>query len=160
MPTEQMTEALSIVSSWNPEWKPPCFMTDYSEAEIGAIRTVFPSCQTYLCVFHQEQSWERWVKERKHGLSSEDGDILLSLLRDCTQAPSPTTAGHPIDQVYLQQVEILKNYKVCKTNQQVQEWLETKWLSQSKVRFVHIYLHVSLSCMMLLTTCTYVHMYM
>ena len=66
--TKQITEAHSIVSSWNPEWKPPCFMTDYSEAEIGAIGTVFPSYQTYLCDFHRKQSWERWVKERKHGL--------------------------------------------------------------------------------------------
>ena len=45
---EQITEALGILSSWNPEWKPQFFMTDYSEAEIGAIKSVFPMCQTYL----------------------------------------------------------------------------------------------------------------
>ena len=30
---DQIAEALSILSSWNPEWPPPYFMTDYSEAE-------------------------------------------------------------------------------------------------------------------------------
>ena len=80
--TEQIAEALKIVSLWNPEWKPPYFMTDYSKAEIGAIRDVFPSCKVYLCDFHREQAWERWVKDRKHGLSPDEGDTLLSLLRD------------------------------------------------------------------------------
>ena len=56
---DQIAEALSIISSWNPEWKPPFFMTDYSEAEMGAISTVFPTCQIYLCDFHREQAWER-----------------------------------------------------------------------------------------------------
>ena len=31
---EQIAEALKILSSWNPKWQPPYFMTDYSEAEI------------------------------------------------------------------------------------------------------------------------------
>ena len=77
---DQIAEALSILSSWNREGQPPYFMTDYSEAEIGAITTVFPNCQIYLCDFHKEQSWERWTKDRKHGLSSDDAKVLLSLL--------------------------------------------------------------------------------
>ena len=27
---EQILEALRVVQSWNPDWKPPYFMTDYS----------------------------------------------------------------------------------------------------------------------------------
>ena len=72
---ENISEALSIVLSWNPKWNPPYFMTDYSEAEIGAIETTFPSCKVYICDFHREQCWERWVKERKHGLTTNDADI-------------------------------------------------------------------------------------
>ena len=30
---EQIAEALAIIKNWNPEWSPPFFMTDYSEAE-------------------------------------------------------------------------------------------------------------------------------
>ena len=87
--TEQITEALEILSSWNPEWNPKFFMTDYSEAEIGAITSVFPLCQTYLCDFHREQAWERWTKDRKHGLSTENAEMLLCLLRNCAHVPSP-----------------------------------------------------------------------
>ena len=78
--TEQIIEALKILLSWNKDWRPPYFMTDYSKAEISAINTVFPTCKVYLCDFHREQSWECWVKERKHGLTSEEGDLLLSFL--------------------------------------------------------------------------------
>ena len=79
---EQISEALHILSSWNPSWQPPHFTVDYSEAEIEAIQRTFPACKIYLCDFHREQAWERWVKDKKHGLSSEDGSILLDLLRD------------------------------------------------------------------------------
>ena len=74
---EQISEALHILSSWNPLWQPPHFMVDYSEAEIEAIQRTFPACKIYLCDFHREQAWERWVKDKKHGLSSEDGSICL-----------------------------------------------------------------------------------
>ena len=98
---DQIAEALSILSSWNPEWKHPFFMTDYSEAEMGAITTVFPTCQIYLCDFHREQAWERWTKE-KHGLSADDAEVLLSLLRDCAHAPSPTNTELPVDHHFQQ----------------------------------------------------------
>ena len=35
---EQIAEALKILSSWNPKWQPPYFMTDYSEAEIEFVK--------------------------------------------------------------------------------------------------------------------------
>lgn len=62
-------------------------MSDYSEAELGAIEQEFPQCKAYLCDFHREQAWERWVRDRKHGLNHADADTLLSLLRDCAWAP-------------------------------------------------------------------------
>jgi len=34
---KQISEVLQILQNWNLDWKPPCFMTDYSDAEIGAI---------------------------------------------------------------------------------------------------------------------------
>ena len=73
--TDQIAKALSILSSWNPEWKPPFFMTNYSEAKMGAIT---PTCQIYLCDFHREQAWEWWTKEQKHGLSADDAEVVLS----------------------------------------------------------------------------------
>lgn len=130
---EQITEALGILSSWNPEWKPQFFMTDYSEAEIGAIKSVFPMCQTYLCDFHREQSWERWTKERKHGLSADNAELLLCLLRNCAHAPSPTDTSLPSDKYYQEHVKVLKESKIWSQNAHVRDWLQSKWLSIPKV---------------------------
>ena len=48
----QISEALKVLTQWNPSWKPAFFMTDYSDAEMTAIEKVFPECKTYLCDFH------------------------------------------------------------------------------------------------------------
>ena len=57
--SEKMQEALDILKSWNPQWQPNFFMTDFSEAEIQAITVSFPSTTIYICDFHHEQAWER-----------------------------------------------------------------------------------------------------
>ena len=49
-------------------------MTDYSEAELVVLEEVFPTTTVYLCDFHREQAWERWVKDHKHGLSQSDAE--------------------------------------------------------------------------------------
>ena len=54
--TEQIIEALKIISSWNTDWSPLYFMMDYSEAEVSTINIVFPTCKVYLCDFHRDQS--------------------------------------------------------------------------------------------------------
>jgi len=93
---EQISEALRVLSDWNPEWKPPYFMTDYSDAVVGTIESTFPGCRVHLCDFHREQAWEQWVKDRKHGLSPVDGEVLFELLRKCATA-SPAV-GVPAQQ--------------------------------------------------------------
>ena len=35
-------EALRIISQWCPEWKPKSVMSDFSEAQIAAVKAVFP----------------------------------------------------------------------------------------------------------------------
>jgi len=106
---ENISEARSVLLSWNPNWNPPFFMTDYSDAEIGAIEMVFPSCKVYICDFHREQCWERWVKDRKHGLSSHEADTLLSFLRDIANSPSPTSPDLSVDYHYQKHVDSLKS---------------------------------------------------
>ena len=39
------------------------------DAEISALECCFPDTIVYLCDFHPEQAWERWVKDGKHGLT-------------------------------------------------------------------------------------------
>ena len=46
--TEELVEALNILKSWNPQWNPPFFLCDYSEAEISAIERSFPGITVYV----------------------------------------------------------------------------------------------------------------
>ena len=57
-----IAEALKIISHWNSGWVPPYFMIDYSDSELNAITTVFPQAEVYLCEFHREQAWSRWIR--------------------------------------------------------------------------------------------------
>ena len=83
-------EALEVLKTWNPMWQPAFFMSDYSEAEIIGIESSFPGTFVYICDFHREQAWKRWVKDHKHGLIASDADLLLDLLRACAWALSAT----------------------------------------------------------------------
>ena len=131
---EYIREALSVLKSWNPTWEPKFYLTDYSDAEIAAITKVFPNTQVYLCEFHREQAWERWVKERKHGLSDIQAATLLDLLRDCANAPpNHNCPDKPYDQHYQHAVGQRKAADVWVGNLNVQQWLQNKWLCCPKV---------------------------
>ena len=137
------------MKQWNPQWKPKYFMTDYSEAELLAIEKCFANTKVFLCDFHR---WERWVKDHKHGLSKQEQEELLSLLRACANAPSPQSVHKEVDQPLpdaqqdsnaLQQahnqsqydlaVADLKSSNIWKDNQYVQTWLSTYWLTIPEV---------------------------
>jgi len=78
----------------NPNWHPKFFVTDYSEAEIGAMKTFFPGT-IYHCDFHRKQAWE---SDKKCSLSTEDAELLLKGL--CTyawMASTDSSAKEPQD---------------------------------------------------------------
>ena len=132
--TDHIYEALSIIKSWTPNWDPKYFITDYSDAEMSAISKLFTNTQLYLCEFHREQAWERWVKDRKHGLSERSAATLLDLLRDCANAPvNSMIENEPADYLFKQALERLKTSDIWKNNEQVQQWLSTTWLSCPKL---------------------------
>ena len=147
-------EALSIIKSWNPNWKPNFFMTDYSEAEISALEALFPSTKIYLCDFHREQAWERWVKNHKHGLTSNEAEILLDHLRAIAWAPSvlPDEDGASPNCKYHKfhaAVKVLKDTNIWKNNSNVREWLNNTWLSIPEVLMIHKYIHICKYCLCL-----------
>lgn len=131
---DYIKEALQILKTWNPDWHPKFFMTDYSEAEIGALEASFPGTTVYLCDFHREQAWERWVRDKKHGLSSEDAEWLLDQLRACAWAPSADpSAKEPQDYHFKQATDALKRSNLWKKNEHVRAWLSNTWLNTSEV---------------------------
>eukprot|EP00794_Sanderia_malayensis_P018489 gene18489-20338_t len=78
---EAIEEALSIIKDWNPDFKPRYFMTDYSNEEIGALKSTFNNCFVFICDFHREQAWERWLSECSNGCSTVKHEILPRLRR-------------------------------------------------------------------------------
>ena len=131
---ESIKEAIAVLKEWNPEWCPNYFMTDFSEAEIQALESSFPSSTIYLCDFHREQAWERWARDKSHGLSSTESELLLDHLRACAWASSvdddPTL---PHDYHYQQALKVLKETNIWKKNEHVREWLNGTWLDSCKV---------------------------
>ena len=88
---ECIAEALNIIKSWNPTWKPKYFMIDYSMAEINAIESEFPDVAVYICDFHREQAWQRWVKAGKNGLTVGEQKMFLELMQAIARARSKTS---------------------------------------------------------------------
>ena len=131
---EEIGEAISILKKWNPDWNPAFFMSDFSEAEFLAIKKAFPSTPVYICDFHREQAWERWTKDHKHGLSNEEREVVLDLLRECAHAPVPSEGEEvPIDHYYQCAVKRLKDSQVWKSHTDLQEWLVGTWLGIPEV---------------------------
>lgn len=140
---DDIFEALSVLKLWNPDWEPKFFLTDYSDAEIGAINKLFPMTQVYMCEFHREQAWERWVKDRKHGLTSDQASVVLDKLRDCANVPpNYSDSDKPVDYHYLTAVEELKETKVWKNSYDIQQWLNNNWLSCPKVRMHYVFVYI------------------
>ena len=122
---EAIQEALQVLKSWNPEWNPPFVLCDNSKAEISAIEHTFPGISVFLCDYHREQAWIRWVNTSVNGLSKAED--LLSLLRKCAWTPSTTSKDCPTDG-YIKAVENLKASSIYKNHCNVRSWLESNWL--------------------------------
>ena len=136
---------LTILKKWNPTWQPKFIMCDYSEAEITSMESAFPSTIVYICDFHREQCWERWVKDHKHGLTETEGAELLDL-RDCAWAPPSRSIDQTEDSLYRLAVGHLKASQVWLQKEHVRTWLSNYWLSIPKVK-----LHTVHTCKCMLT---------
>ena len=56
-----ITNALTVLKSWSPEVIPKYGMVDFDEKEISSLEKVFPKIKVFLCDFHREQAWNRWL---------------------------------------------------------------------------------------------------
>ena len=84
-------------------------MSDFCEAEIQALESVFVNSFVYLCNFHREQAWERWVRDKHHDLNEYEADILLDHLRACAWALSDELGR---DHNHQKCVEVLKSINI------------------------------------------------
>ena len=79
-------------------------------------------CHSLLCDYHHEQEWEMWIKDRKHGPTSEEADQLLAELRACAFA-SVTKNQYGTSNIQ----------KCGKITHVFSSWLSTTWLSISQI---------------------------
>ena len=78
----------------------------------------------YICDFHREQAWVRWLKMTKHNLGSTQDEVLAKMRRI---ASASTQAD------YDNAVENLKSTKVWEENEAFQSWFSIQWLRNAKV---------------------------
>ena len=84
----------------------------------------YAGCEAYICDFHREQCWERWVSLVKHGVSSVKDEVLAHLRQI---AKASTVEG------YKSAVSRLKNSNLWHSHITLQQWFEKTWLPQRKV---------------------------
>ncbi|XP_056009107.1 uncharacterized protein LOC130051290 [Ostrea edulis] len=116
-------EALSVIKAWNPDWKPAYFMCDYAEEEINSIESVFPDAFVYLCDFHREQAWERWLKASHNGVGKDKVEILR-LLRSIARSKS-------VEEFELAKSKLQESH-FWEDNNRFRRWFEGRWLNKHK----------------------------
>lgn len=67
--------------AFNGKLHPDSFITDDSDAEIGALREVWPHSKLFLCVFHVLQAGWRWLWNAKNAIAKEHRKPLISVLK-------------------------------------------------------------------------------
>jgi hypothetical protein len=119
---ETIKKALQVLCEKNPEWKPEHCIVDYSDAEINAIRAVFPDALVLLCDFHREQAWERYAKAGRHSLSKSEQKELLEHLRIMAMAET----SKEVDTAR----NLVLSLEVFKKHKHVQRWLNQWWFGE------------------------------
>lgn len=120
---KSISEALAILKSWNPLWKPNYFMVDFSTIEIGAIEEQFPGVTAYICDFHRLQAWQRWTRKSKNGLNSLEQEELLGHLKRVANAST--------HKAYDSGVAALQKLSLYQGRSNVQNYVDNVWLSCS-----------------------------
>ena len=95
-------------------------MVDYSTAEVNAIESVFQDVAVYICHFHREQAWQRWVKACKNGLTMAEQKMFLEFMQAIAHATS--------ENGYRKGVENLRKSNLYVEKPKVQDYREKVWL--------------------------------
>ena len=121
---ESIAEALKVLKDWNGSLDPLFFMTDCSLAEINAIESVFPGAIVFLCDFHRNQAWERWVKKNVNEVPEFEKKVVLSMMHRIANANSKEKMERAI--------ENLRTSALWGKNEHLRTYMDTKWLPDVK----------------------------
>ena len=98
-----------------------------------------PGCLVYICDFHREQAWVRWINNSKNGINKDKKDNLLNSLRNLART---STEGD-----FNLALRDLQDSELWRTNTRLQKWMNTTWLPerQASVSLAYIIIIVELS---------------
>jgi len=71
----------NVKNAFGGQGYPSLFLTDNSDAEINALKTVWPQSRSLLCIFHVLQSVWRWLWDSKNNIKKEDRTPMLNAFR-------------------------------------------------------------------------------
>ncbi|GBM73947.1 hypothetical protein AVEN_29610-1 [Araneus ventricosus] len=71
---------------------PATFITDDSEAEINAMKKIWPSSSNFLCIFYVVQTVWRWLWDSKNGIPNDSRRQLMPYFQSILYAESPACA--------------------------------------------------------------------
>ena len=81
-------------------------------------------CVVYICDFHREQAWERWLSKSSNGRTHLKAKTLTALRR----IARATTEEH-----FQEELHMLKETSKLWSQHVFRKWFEKVWLSQYKV---------------------------
>ena len=76
---QMITRALNTIKMWNPEVLPKYAFIDFDEREIVSLESIYPNIEVYLCDFHREQAWNRWVNKAENGVANIADQVKVYL---------------------------------------------------------------------------------
>ena len=80
---------------------------------------------TYICDFHREQCWDRWLRKSENGLTASREEVL-TLLRSVAKSSTKESLEKNLSS--------LKDNELWQGNPKLRNWFEKTWLTESKVR--------------------------
>ena len=86
----------------------------------------FQGCTVFLCDFHREQAWERWVTKTANNVSNCK-DELSGRMREIAHAEDMTKFNAAVDK--------LKQLPVWNEKKPLRDWFVRTWLKQQKVLY-------------------------
>jgi len=96
------------------------------------VFTFFLESFVFICDFHREQSWTRWVSKIDNGASEAKGKVL-SMLRRCAHSCSLKEYNDAITK--------LKESKEWLGNSRLRNWFSKTWITENKVCTVAIQIY-------------------
>ncbi|XP_054288108.1 uncharacterized protein LOC129003812 isoform X2 [Macrosteles quadrilineatus] len=118
---EAISEGLRIFQSFNPDICPKFGMVDFAMEEILSLEEVFCNIQVFICSFHREQAWTRWVSKSKN--AQVPRKQCLEMLRKVAYAVSEEELNEAISN--------LKEWEHYK-NSPLKNYFEKTWLPEIK----------------------------